>query len=55
MTDEEKNLANVIVELTKEYQQALKNPYVFKPMAYSLYRVWEHWDKKEHKRLENGE
>lgn len=55
MTNDEKDLLKAILELTKEYQSALKSKYIFKPMAYSLYKVWQHWDKKEHNRLLKGE
>lgn len=55
MTEKEcKDLQQVFFDLSDEYNKALENKYVFKPISYALYRVWEKWDKKEHNRLEEG-
>ena len=49
-----KDLKKAIEELTAEYNKAIENDYVFKPMAYTLYHLWQKWDDKEHKRIERG-
>ncbi|MBQ1294363.1 MAG: hypothetical protein IIY21_10015 [Clostridiales bacterium] len=48
-------MEKAIEELTTEYNKAIENDYVFKPMAYTLYHLWEKWDAKEHSRICNTE
>ena len=48
-----RDLKKAIEELTEEYNKAIENDYVFKPMAYTLYRLWQKWDEKEHSRISN--
>lgn len=56
MTEKQsQDLQRVIKEISTEYEKALTTPYVFKPMAYTLYKVWSRWDSKEHKRIMKGE
>ena len=33
--------------------QTIENDFVFKPMAYTLYHLWQKWDAKEHSRTSN--
>ena len=48
MTDKQaKELQKVIMELTAEYAKALNNEHIFKPMAFTLYHLWQKWDDKE--------
>ena len=49
-TKEVKTLEKVYVELTEEYEKAINNNYVFKPMEYALYQVWKKYDVKEKNR-----
>lgn len=48
-----RDLKKVIEELTAEYNKAIENDYIFKPMAYTLYHLWKKWDAKEHSRISN--
>ena len=41
----EMDLDQAITELKKEYQQALRNKTVQKPLAYALYQVWKKVDR----------
>lgn len=42
-------------KLSKEffeiYDKAVASPYVRKPVAYSLYKLWRKWDVKEKERM----
>lgn len=45
MKEFDKRLLNqAIKELTKEYENALKNPEVRSPLAYALYKTWRKFD-----------
>lgn len=46
-----RDLKKAIEELTAEYNKAIENDNVFKPMAYTLYRLWQEWDVKEYSRI----
>ena len=37
----------VVERFIDEYQQAVNNKYVLKPMAYTLYKLWKHIDETE--------
>ena len=55
MTDKQaKVLQKAILELTAEYEKALDGDFIFKPMSFALYHLWQKWDAKEHKRLLDG-
>ena len=47
MTRAEQKLNKAVKILTDEYNKALSDKYVQKPMAYALYQVWKHFDEKE--------
>ncbi len=51
----ERDLKKAIDELTEKYTNAIENDYVFKPMAFTLYHLWQEWDAKEHSRISNTE
>lgn len=48
-----RDLEKAIEELTAEYTKVIENDNVLKPMSYTLYRLWERWDVKEHSRISN--
>lgn len=50
-----RDLKKAIEELTAEYSKTIENDYVFKPMAYTLYHLWQKWDAKEYARITNTE
>ena len=52
---QKRDLKKAIDELTAEYTKALEKDFVFKPMAFTLYHLWQKWDAKEHARLERSE
>ena len=41
----ETDLDRAITELKKEYEQALRDNYIQKPLAYALYQVWKKVDR----------
>lgn len=48
-----RDLKKAIEELTAVYNKAVEDVYIFKPMAYTLYHLWEKWDAEEHSRISN--
>lgn len=46
-------------KLSKEffeiYDRAVASPYVHKPVAYSLYKLWRKWDAKERSRSKRSD
>ena len=48
-----RDLKKAIEELTTMYETNIENDYVFFPMAYTLYHLWQKWDAKEHSRISN--
>ena len=48
-----RDLKKAIEELTAEYNQAIEDGYVFKPMAFTLYHLWQKWDDIEYSRISN--
>lgn len=48
-----RDLKKAIEELTAEYNKAVENDCIFKPMAFTLYHLWQKWDSKEHSRVSN--
>lgn len=51
----ERDLKKAIEELTTEYTKTIENDFVFKPMSFTLYYLWQEWDVKEHSRISNTE
>jgi hypothetical protein len=37
----------IISEFSKIYDKAVASPYIRKPIAYTLYKLWRKWDAKE--------
>lgn len=35
----------VMEKLNKQYEKAINNPFVIKPMAWALYQVWKEYDR----------
>lgn len=50
-----RDLKKAIEELTAEYTKTIENDFVFKPMSFTLYHLWQEWDAKEHSRISNTE
>lgn len=48
-----RDLKKAIEELTAEYNKAIEDGYVFKPMAFTLYHLWQKWDDIEYSRISN--
>lgn len=44
-------LDRVIAELKKQYEYALKKPFIRRPLSYALYQTWKWVDKRERNRL----
>ena len=42
-------LAKAILMLEREYERAKKLPYIDKPLAYALYKVWKEADNERPK------
>lgn len=40
----------ILQDFDKVYRKAIASPYIKKPVAYSLYKVWKQWDAKEEPR-----
>ena len=51
----ERDLKKAIEELTVKYTKTIENDFVFKPMSFTLYQLWQEWDIKEHSRISNTE
>lgn len=43
-----RDLKKAIEELTEEYNKTLEKDFVYKPMSFTLYHLWQKWDSKEH-------
>ena len=46
-------LKMAIAELNNQYNRAIQNPYIVKPIAYALYHTWRIVDSKPNKRKEH--
>ena len=46
-------LDQAIEYLKKEYQEAVKRPWVRNPLAYALYMTWAQYDMKAQRRTED--
>jgi hypothetical protein len=50
---ERRELEKALKRIEEEYAKNLKNPYIFKPLANALYKVWREVDSKEQKNISN--
>ena len=50
MKYEEIKYGNAVKRLRREYEQAIKDVTIEKPLSYALYRVWEYYNSREKKR-----
>lgn len=53
LVKDRRKLKKAFKRIAEEYTENLNNPYIFKPLANALYKVWKEVDSREQKEISN--
>lgn len=53
--NDEKIMQQVMERIKKEYQEAIKKPYIRNPIAWAIYRTWKHYNRQTTSEMKCGD